>query len=82
MSGSSGSGRPIGLLPILAHIRKGLEPGRHMFHIEWTVPDQTPHGMALWLDASWTGMLPQVATRQPLVQGSVTGPVTELYISR
>ncbi len=85
-SGTFGFARtePIGLQPILAHIRTGLQPGRRSFLIEWTVPGQKPHGTTLWLAASWSGLLPKAGpagTRQPLVSASVTGPVTEFYLS-
>lgn len=76
---------PIGLQPILAHIRNGLRPGRRSFRIEWTVPGQTAHGTTLWLAASSSGMLPKAGpagTQQPLVSASITGPVTEFYLSQ
>lgn len=83
--GSTGTGQPTGQQPILAHIRKHLEPGQHTFWVAWTVPAQTPHGTVLWLAASWRGMLPVAQsawTKERLTSGSVSGPITALYVSR
>ena len=75
--GWNGSG-PVGLQPILARIRSGLEPGRRTFLLSWTVPDGTTAGTTLWLAASWDGMLPVAdpAGSHQLTSGSFSALVT------
>jgi hypothetical protein len=81
--GSNRSG-PIGQQPVLAHIRSGLEPGRHTYRIAWTVPDETRTGTVLWLAGSWTGMLPlagSAGSHEPLVSASISAPIT-VFVAR
>jgi hypothetical protein len=81
--GSNRTG-PIGQQPILAHIRSGLEPGRHTYRIAWTVPDETKTGTVLWLAGSWTGMLPpagSAGSREPLVSASISAAIT-VFVTR
>lgn len=69
---------PVGLAPILAHIRTGLEPGRHAFRIAWTVPANTPPRTVLWLGATWSGELPIAAPGGGITSGSISTGITVL----
>jgi hypothetical protein len=72
-TGTIGQSRtgPIGLRPILTHLRKHLQPGRHMFRLTWTVPAQLGNAGHLWLAGTWAGMLPETGparSHEPLTQ--------------
>jgi hypothetical protein len=70
---------PVGLAPILAHLRADLAPGQHAVELAWTVPAGTARGTVIWLAASWTGMLPIAGaggSQQPLTSASVSAAIT------
>jgi hypothetical protein len=86
-TGTIGAGRtgPIGFRPILAHLRKHLEPGRHTFWLTWIVPHHLGDATALWLAGAWAGMLPETAparSHQPLIQAEGYQYLARLVLSR
>ncbi len=80
--GTDRSGRPVGQLPILAHIRADLEPGRHTYQLAWTVPALGPSHAVLVLAASWSGRLPTAGQPGRRTSASVTTAITAFYVSR
>jgi len=47
-------GRPTGLSPILAHSRRPLTAGLHVFTLRWTVPAGIRPGTNAWLTVTWS----------------------------
>jgi hypothetical protein len=51
---ASPAGRPTGVNAILAHSRRSLTPGVHLFRLRWTVPTGVQPGTNLALTATWS----------------------------
>jgi hypothetical protein len=51
--GSGPGGRPTGMHPVLAHIRRPLRTGGHRFRFGWTVPAWMRAGNTRWLTMAW-----------------------------
>jgi len=86
-TGSIGQSRtgPIGLRPVLAHLRIHLGPGRHMFRLAWTVPARLGNPAHLWLAGTWAGMVPETGparSREPLIQVAEYLYLVRLVLSR
>ena len=73
--GNGPKGRPIGMKPILAHIRKPLSPGSHRFRLRWTVPAGLRPGTSRWLTTAWSfRQAPTGAVAQAIAELAVPLP--------
>lgn len=60
--------RPTGLRQVLAHTRKPLPSGLHIFRLTWTVPAGLRRGTTLWLVAEWTSIQEQASVGQGIAE--------------
>jgi hypothetical protein len=79
-TGAIGQSRtgPVGLRPILAHLRKHLKPGRHTLLLTWIVPHRLGGARILWLAGTWAGMFPELGPARSHQQFGQEGDVRDI----